>query len=86
MFYTASDKQQPQIDAQTAKLQTELWSSVQAAAVVQPTPVVALAVAGMNDVLNSQGYAQAAWWTPNPGFGMGPDGGDRPLLQHDDRL
>jgi hypothetical protein len=25
-----------------------------------PTPVVALAVSGMNDVLNSQGYAQAA--------------------------
>ncbi len=66
LFYTASDKQQPQIDAQTAKLQTELWSSVQAAAVVQPTPVVALAVAGMNDVLNSQGYAQAAWWNRIP--------------------
>jgi hypothetical protein len=66
LFYTASDKQQPQIDAHTAKLQTELWSSVQAAAAVQPTPVVALAVAGMNDVLNSQGYAQAAWWNRIP--------------------
>jgi hypothetical protein len=66
-FYTASDKQQlQQINAQTLKLQTELWSAVQAAAVAQPTPIVALAVAGMNDVLNSQGFTQAAWWNRIP--------------------
>jgi hypothetical protein len=29
-------------------------------AVAQPSPVIALPVAGMNDVLNSQGYTQAA--------------------------
>jgi hypothetical protein len=45
----------------TAKLQDALWSSVAHAATAQPTPVFALAVAGMNDVLNSQGYTQAAW-------------------------
>jgi hypothetical protein len=28
--------------------------------------VVALAVSGMNDVLNSQGYTQAAWWNRIP--------------------
>jgi hypothetical protein len=27
----------------------------------QSTPLLALAVSGMNDVLNSQGYTQAAW-------------------------
>lgn len=27
----------------------------------QPNPVTALAVAGMNDVINTQGYTQAAW-------------------------
>jgi hypothetical protein len=27
---------------------------------------MALAVSGMNDVLNSQGYAQAAWWNRVP--------------------
>ena len=32
----------------------------------QPTPIVALAVSGMNDVLNSQGYTQAAWWNRIP--------------------
>ena len=67
LFYTATDAQQlGQIDARTDKLQTELWSVIQAAGIAQPTPVVALTVAGMNDVLNSQGYAQAAWWNRIP--------------------
>ncbi len=67
LFYTARGEQQlAQIDAQTAKLQGELWSAVQASALAQPTPVVALAVSGMNDVLNSQGYTQAAWWNRIP--------------------
>ena len=35
-------------------------------ATTQSTPVVALTVSGMNDVLNSQGYAQAAWWNRIP--------------------
>ena len=48
------------INADTAQLQTELWSSVRTAA-SQSTPTVALAVSGMNDVLNSQGYTEAAW-------------------------
>ena len=39
---------------------------VQAAGIAQPNPVVALVVAGMNDVLNSQGYAQAALWNRIP--------------------
>jgi hypothetical protein len=67
LFYTTRDEQQlEQINANTARLQSELWSAVQATAIAQPTPVVALAVAGMNDVLNSQGYTQAAWWNRIP--------------------
>jgi hypothetical protein len=66
-FYAAADRVTLQpINARTGQLQNDLWSSVQAAAVAQPTPVVALAVAGMNDVLNSQGYTQAAWWNRIP--------------------
>ena len=49
----------------TAELQNELWSAVRGPA-GQPTPVVALAFSGMNDVLNSQGYTQAAWWNRIP--------------------
>lgn len=50
----------------TTRLQNELWGVVQAAAAAQPTRPVALAVGGMNDVVNSQGYTQAAWWNRIP--------------------
>src|SRR3984957_3118622 len=67
LFYKTLDAQQlRQIDTATAQLQNELWSALKAPAAAQPTPVVALAIAGMNDVLNSQGYTQAAWWNRIP--------------------
>jgi hypothetical protein len=62
LFYSSRDAQQlRQIDTGTVQLQNELWSVVQARATAQPTPIVALVVSGMNDVLNSQGYTQFAW-------------------------
>jgi hypothetical protein len=67
LFYTTRDpKHLEQIDGETAKLQSEMWAIVQNAAAARPTPIVALAVAGMNDVLNRQGYTQAAWWNRIP--------------------
>ncbi len=67
LFYEARDQRQlKRIDADTTQLQRELWSAVQTAAGAQPTPIVALAVSGMNDLLNSQGYTQAAWWNRIP--------------------
>lgn len=54
------------VTARTAKVQDEMWKAVQAPAVAQPTPISALAVAGMNDVINAQGYTQAAWWNRIP--------------------
>jgi hypothetical protein len=66
-FYKTRDVGQlRQIDTYTAQLQNELWSTVRVRAAAQPTPVVALAVSGMNDVLNSQGYTRAAWWNRIP--------------------
>ena len=51
------------INSDTAKLQNELWAAVRPAATVRTTSiVVSLVISGMNDVLNSQGYTQAAWW------------------------
>ena len=51
-----------QVDDQTAKLQAQLWSAVRGPASAQPTQIImSLVVSGMNDVLNSQGYTQAAW-------------------------
>lgn len=62
LSYTTRDTVQlGKIDADTAQLQNELWYTVQGVAAVQPTPMVALTVSGMNDVLNAQGYTQAAW-------------------------
>jgi hypothetical protein len=55
-----------QVNAETNQLEAQMWAAVQGPAKAQPTPVVALAVAGMNDVLNSQGYTQAAWWNRIP--------------------
>src|SRR4029077_11496708 len=61
------DRKVQDIDRQTMQTQNQMWSAVQSVATVQPTPVTALAVSGMNDVLNSQGYTQAAWWNRIPG-------------------
>jgi hypothetical protein len=66
-FYRTRDYDElKKVNNDTAQLQTKMWSTVQTPAVTQPTPVIALAVAGMNDVLNSQGYTQAAWWNRIP--------------------
>ncbi len=65
-YMTRNDQQLRQINARTAQLQTELWSAILAPVAAQPTPPVALVVSGINDVLNSQGYTQAAWWNRIP--------------------
>jgi len=65
-FYAAGDEHVGGLAVQTQKLQAELWSAVREPARAQPTPIVALVVSGMNDVLNAQGYTQAAWWNRIP--------------------
>jgi NADH:ubiquinone oxidoreductase subunit 6 (subunit J) len=66
-FYHVRDESQlKQIDATTGRLQEELWAAVRAPAEAKPTVLLALVVSGMNDVLNSQGYTQAAWWNRIP--------------------
>jgi hypothetical protein len=66
-FYDTRDMEDlRQIDRETAQVGTQLWSASSKSAMAQPTPVTALAVAGMNDVLNSEGYTQAAWWNRIP--------------------
>ena len=67
LFYSAPpDTPLEQINAATLRLQDELWSAVQTPAATDRSAVMALAVAGMNDVLNSQGYTQASWWNRIP--------------------
>jgi len=67
LFYKARNEEElGPINARTAQLQSEMWSGVHAPASARPTPVLSLVVSGMNDVLNSQGYTQAAWWNRIP--------------------
>jgi hypothetical protein len=65
-YHTRNTDRIKQINQLTTQLQGQLWSTVQNAALRQPNPITALAAAGMNDVLNSQGYTQAAWWNRIP--------------------
>jgi hypothetical protein len=67
LFYRSrSEDELQRINADTARLQGEMWSAVRTPALAQPSPLMTLAVTGMNDVLNSQGYTQAAWWNRIP--------------------
>jgi hypothetical protein len=66
-FYSArGESQLLQINSHTEESQSALWTAVSDAAAAHPTPIIALTVAGMNDVLNAQGYTQAAWWNRIP--------------------
>ena len=67
LFYGVRDEQQlPQISLETSRLQAELWSTVHAPTEALPNSITALAVSGMNEVLNAAGFTQAAWRTRIP--------------------
>jgi hypothetical protein len=60
LYYTSRDNGRlQQINGNIAQLQSNLWSSVTSAGTTRD-PVTALVLSGMNDVLNSQGYTEAA--------------------------
>jgi hypothetical protein len=67
LFYS---KQPPEIIVnirqKTDELQNALWSEILPHTRANQSPVMALVVSGMNDVLNSQGYVQSAWWNRIP--------------------
>jgi hypothetical protein len=66
-FYTTRDGQRlSKIKTDTVDLQNDLWSAVRAATSRNATPAFTLIVSGMNDVMKSQGYTQAAWWNRIP--------------------
>lgn len=66
LFYTTRDDAElARINTETLKLHNDMWSAVRAAA-AQNSLAAVLAIAGMNDVLNSEGFTQAAWWNRIP--------------------
>jgi len=67
LFYTTADAHQlDQVTTSTSALERDLWSAVRLSATAQPSPITALVISGMNDVLNSEGYTHAAWWNRIP--------------------
>jgi hypothetical protein len=67
LFYSKQSSEKIQeINSKTDQLQSALWNEILPTARSQPTPTIALVVSGMNDVLNAQGYVQAAWWNRIP--------------------
>jgi len=66
-FYQERDQHQlDQVNVQTTNTQNQLWAAVTETAAAHPTPVIALVLSGMNDVLNSHGHTPAAWWNRIP--------------------
>jgi hypothetical protein len=62
LFYTTRSRARAsEITADTAQLQTELWSTLRPAILAVPAPLMGVLVSGMNDVINSQRSSQAAW-------------------------
>lgn len=62
LFYETKDENQlRRVASQASQLETDLWSIMRAAAAQQPTPTVALAISGMDDVFSSRGNTEAAW-------------------------
>lgn len=60
-FYLGKDRADRTASLDPDKIQNELWSSVVHAATAQPSPVLALAVSGMNEIFNTQADTRAAW-------------------------
>jgi hypothetical protein len=73
LFYSKQSKEEVKaIHQKTDDLQNDLWNEILPIARSQASPTIALVVSGMNDVLNSQGYVQAAWWNriPSPAWAL----------------
>ena len=67
LFYSRQSPEKiEEIRNKTDQLQTALWNEILPTVRTQHTASIALVAAGMNDVLNSQGYVQAAWWNRIP--------------------
>jgi hypothetical protein len=66
-FYVVRDTEKyEQINARTASCRPSCGMRSRRQPSAQPSPITALVAAGMNDVINSQGYTQAAWWNRIP--------------------
>ncbi len=66
LYSKQSPEKIQEIRSKTDQLQTALWNEILPTIRAQSTATNALVASGMNDVINSQGYVQAAWWNRIP--------------------
>lgn len=67
LFYSKQDRETAkQITQRTLALEKAMWNELLPAVRTQSSPTMALAISGLNDVINSHGYTQAAWWNRIP--------------------
>jgi hypothetical protein len=67
LFYSKQDHETArQITKKTIELEGALWSAILPVANSQSSPTIALVVSGMNDVINTHSFTQAAWWNRIP--------------------
>ena len=55
-----------QVELSRSRIQKRMWDIVAAVGASRSSATFALVVAGMNQVIDNQGYAQAAWWNRIP--------------------
>lgn len=61
-----SSQDAAELALKTASLQDAMWLDVKNATAANPSPVMVPVMTGMNDVINRQGYTQAARWNRIP--------------------
>jgi hypothetical protein len=67
LFYSYQDQETGQaINRRTSELQQALWNDLLPLMRSQANPMNSLITSGMNDVINAEGYTQAAWWNRIP--------------------
>jgi len=61
-----------ELASRTGQLQLQMWNEVQNSTAASHDPILVPVVTGMNDVINRQGYTQAARWNriPLPAWGL----------------
>jgi hypothetical protein len=62
LYYSTRDSDVlRQATAKTAQLESNLWSAVSGPQIARPTTISGVVLSGMNEVLDSAGYTEAAW-------------------------
>jgi hypothetical protein len=65
-YQTHASDDTTEVDSKTGQLQLEMWNEVKTSSQTSLYPVMASVATGMNDVINRQGYTQAARWNRIP--------------------